>query len=145
MEKQQTFGPIVTARSFKDHVKSIVGDPYIAMVELISNSWDAGAENVKITWPEETGGEMIIEDDGEGMSKEEFLKIWRTLGYNRTEKQGREVTHRTKRIGYREAYGKNGKGRHAPFCFAEIYNVETWKNNECSHFKIKKTIKKDLK
>ncbi|WP_169805391.1 ATP-binding protein [Methanobrevibacter cuticularis] len=107
----------MTARSFKDHVKNIVSDPYVAIVELISNSWDAGAEEVKITWPEKVGQKIIIEDNGEGMTKEKFLKIWRTLGYNRTEEQGRGVTYRTKRKGYREAYGKNGKGRHAPFCF----------------------------
>lgn len=135
---QEVFGPEITERAFNENVQHIISDPFNAVIEIISNSWDSGAENVLITWPEERGEEVVIEDDGEGMTKEEFREIWPKISYNRLKFKGKEVEFRRKREGYREAYGCHGKGRHAPFCFAGSYTVETWKDGESSKFEIKR-------
>ena len=37
------FKPKVTEKSFKEHINSIINDPYNAIVELIANAHDAGA------------------------------------------------------------------------------------------------------
>ena len=117
--------------------KSITLNNDIDFIELVANSWDAGAHNVKITIPFEDNQEIIIEDDGTGMSDEEFRSRWMTLNYDRQRRQGKEVlfppdVDNERRI----AYGRNGIGRHGMLCFANNYTVETWKNGECNIYHI---------
>lgn len=121
----------------EDHAGRIISDPQIAIVELVANSWDAGARNVEIKWPAGLYNKFEINDDGEGMTKDEFLKIWFELRYNREQNQGTAVIFPDKSaIIKRTAYGRNGKGRHALFCFADEYKVETWKNGSLSIFNV---------
>jgi hypothetical protein len=134
----QTFGPEITARAFKENIRHLITDPFTAIIEIISNSWDSGAEEVSIIWPKKSGEEVIIEDDGEGMTEKEFREIWPKISYNRLKLKGKEVTFKREREGNREAYGQHGKGRHSPFCFAESYIVETWKDGYSSKFKVKR-------
>src|SRR4051812_18119156 len=47
-----------------DHAGHIVTDPKIAIIELIANSYDAGARKVNVRWPEELGGVISVTDDG---------------------------------------------------------------------------------
>ncbi|MGE5528240.1 MAG: ATP-binding protein [Patescibacteria group bacterium] len=120
-----SFGP----RFLHDHAGRIITDPRIALVELVANSYDAGASLIKIQWPDNIGGIFQVEDNGTGMTMDEFNKRWRTLSYSRVLEQGPYVEYPpdvkgTKRI----AFGQNGKGRYSPFCFADAYEVETWKN-----------------
>lgn len=106
--------------------------PDIALTELIANAWDACAVMVNITLPVFSGDEIIIEDDGTGMTEEEFKKRWLTLAYNRLEHQGKNVeTTPERQYIKRIAYGKNGVGRHGMLCFADYYNIKTWKNGKC--------------
>lgn len=124
----------------EDHAKKIVKDPNIAIVELVANCWDAGADTVKITWPSDSSPEpIVIEDNGTGMSLEEFYQRWRHLNYNRIQYQGTQVTFpEGNRSSNRTAYGRNGKGRHSMFCFANEYEVTTWQNGEYNRFKVKR-------
>lgn len=117
--------------------KSITSNNDIALTELVANAWDAGAHNVSITIPYVEHEEIVVEDDGTGMSDEEFHNRWMTLNYDRQKRQGREVSFppnvdNTKRI----AYGRNGIGRHGMFCFADNYTVETWKDGTCNIYDI---------
>lgn len=121
----------------EDHAGRIISDPQIAIVELVANSWDAGARNVEIIWPPGLYEYFEISDDGEGMTEDEFEKIWMELSYNREQKQGTCVRFPDKSIIIkRTAYGRNGKGRHGLFCFADEYRVETWKNGSASIFNV---------
>ena len=61
---------------------SLIKDPKVAIMELIANSWDAGASKVKILWPLENGGRFSISDNGHGMTEAEFEKRFRTLAYS---------------------------------------------------------------
>lgn len=117
--------------------RSITSTPDLALTEFVANSWDAGACNVKIILPTEIGEEISIEDDGTGMSDEEFLQRWMTLNYNRQRRQGKNVSFPPDVEPYsRIAYGRNGIGRHSMLCFADYYTVMTWQNNICHKYTI---------
>lgn len=151
---QITFGP----GFLHDHVGQVMSDARLAIVELIANAYDAGAKRVEIRWPEVDLGGFEIRDDGTGMSGNEFNRRWKTLCYNRMREQGSEVVFpRGVRSPTRIAFGQSGKGRHAAFCFADEYRVETWKDGESLtihitrtdggqepfHCSLEETIKKD--
>ena len=59
------------------------------------------------------------------------------MSYNRLEKQGKnvKVDFNNETI-IREVYGKNGKGRHAPFAFSKKYIVKTISKGDLSVFNI---------
>ena len=63
--------------------------PEAALTELVANAWDAGASRVSITIPEKSDQELIVEDDGVGMTPDDFLTRWMTLGYNREKHRAR--------------------------------------------------------
>lgn len=112
----------------EDHAGTIVSKPYVALTELIANAYDAGATEVKIQWPEEQDLPFNIVDNGIGLSASEFSNIWCQLSVKRRKLFGTNARipkdHRDL-IKQRKAFGKNGKGRHAPLCFNASYNVET--------------------
>lgn len=127
----------------EDHAGRIMSNPHIAIVELVANSWDAGARKVDITWPVEKGGYFEIVDNGTGMTQDEFEKVWSELSYNRVQKQGTVVKFPDPSLTIkRSAYGRNGKGRHSLFCFSNEYNVETWRDGFASQFHVKKSHEK---
>lgn len=117
---------------------TIVSDVSIAFAELVANSWDAGATRVDITIPLEQGQQIIIEDNGSGMTDEEFRSRWMVIAYNRVDHQGEYINFlasdntKIKRL----AYGRNGVGRHALVCFDEHYTIETWKEGYLNTYEI---------
>lgn len=119
---------------------SIVTQPDVALTELVANAWDAGASNVTISIPEETGHLLYIEDDGIGMSESEFQHHWMTLRYNRLKEQGRNVKFPSGEKSNRLAFGRNGVGRHGLFCFGNEYKVITEKDGKKLTLKIKPNV-----
>lgn len=116
---------------------SIASSPEIALTELVVNAWDAGASIVRITIPSERGEELVVEDDGTGMTPEQFRKRWMTLGYDRTKHQGKLAEFPAERMGLRRrAYGKDGAGRHSLLCFADKYQIETRRDSTVSTFTV---------
>lgn len=109
----------------------------IALSELVANAWDAGATVVDITVPKASGGVLVIDDDGTGLSHEQFLSRWMTLAYNRLKRQGEKVEFPNERKGMsRLAYGRNGVGRHGLLCFGDGYSVETRREGVRWHFDV---------
>ena len=119
---------------------SIVTQPDIALTELIANAWDAGASTVNIAIPEDTGQTLYIEDDGTGMSEEEFQNRWMKLRYDRLRSQGRKVVFPDGSDKNRYAFGRNGVGRHGLFCFGNQYTVITKKDGKQMTFVVKPNI-----
>lgn len=120
--------PTFDAKFLNQHAGSIIADPKHAIVELVANAWDGGAHKVEVVWPADIGDRVSVEDDGTGMTRDEFTRRWTALNYNRLAEQGEAVHFPPgKRHGHRLAYGRNGIGRHAMFCFADDYEVETVK------------------
>lgn len=123
-----SFGP----RFLHDHAGHIITDPRIAVVELVANSYDAGASKVDIVWPEQSGRRFSVTDDGTGMTSDQFNHRWRTLAYSRPQEQGVLVEYPPGVSGpKRLAFGQNGKGRYSPFCFSDEYQVDTWRDGTC--------------
>jgi len=125
--------------------KNLVSDPVIAIVELVTNCWDAGAKRVDITWPADAGQFLLIDDDGEGMTKDEFYRRWGSFSYDRIRHQGGTVQVAIgKEVQTRRVFGQNGIGRFAAFCFGSQYSVSTTKNNERNTFSVRKGRKQPL-
>jgi hypothetical protein len=113
---------------------SLVTQPEIALTELVANAWDAGATQVDIFIPDEKGQKLTIEDNGSGLSKEEFHNRWMKLSYNRLKHQGKMVEFPKGVDLKRYAYGRNGVGRHGLLCFNDEYQVITNKKGTESTF-----------
>lgn len=114
-------------RFLQDYAGSIISDPKVAICELIANAHDAGATRVDVSWPAEPEGVFSVADNGTGMTKDEFLFRWSCLTYDRIKAQGvyAEFPPTVKAKGQRPVFGQYGKGRFAPFCFADEYRVLT--------------------
>jgi hypothetical protein len=119
---------------------SIVTQPDIALTELVANAWDAGASHVNIFIPDSTDQFLYIEDDGTGMTEDEFENHWMKLRYNRIIGQGKNVIFPDGINNKRVAFGRNGIGRHSLFCFGEEYKVITSKNGIKNTFVVKPNI-----
>lgn len=119
---------------------SIVTQPDIALTELVANAWDAGASHVDIRIPEDYNQVLSIEDNGTGMTEDEFQSRWMKLRYNRIANQTKKVTFPPGIIGKRTAFGRNGVGRHGLFCFGDSYTVTTSKDGEVCKLTIKPNI-----
>lgn len=107
-----------------------------ALTELVANAWDAGATIVDIFIPDEYGQTLTISDNGIGMTKDEFYSRWMKLGYNRLKHQGKKVKFPSGVDLQRQAYGRNGVGRHGMLCFNDEYDVITNKDGIESKFAI---------
>jgi len=116
----------------------ITNRPGLAFTELVANAWDSGAESIKIVIPKPSGvveTYLSIEDDGVGMTEQEFYDRWMKLAYNRIKHQGEYADMPPERSAQkRRAYGRNGIGRHSMLCFANKYTVETWRDGVACSF-----------
>ena len=105
--------------------------------ELVANGWDANATKVEITIPEdpieEQTSEIIISDDGIGMSDEEVRKKYLIVGRDRRENEGDDVTSSPY---YRKIMGRKGIGKFSAFGIAKEIDVESVKDGEVSHFRM---------
>ncbi len=124
----------------RDHVGQIMNDPEIAILELIANSYDAGSSRVDVGWPALPGDTLSVTDDGTGMTAGELESRWRTIKYDRLQAQGPYVEFPNGISGRkRRAFGHNGKGRFSPFCFADSYEIDTWKNGASVRARVQQT------
>jgi len=109
--------------------------PQVALTELVANAWDAGATRVDLILPSEMGGTLTVTDDGHGMTPAQFRRRWMTLRYKREKHQSLNVEFPAGRVARpRIAYGRNGVGRHGLLCFADEYEVQTWRDGVLSTF-----------
>ena len=94
--------------------KELITDDYIAVFELIKNSYDAGAREVKVVFEKD---KIIIQDDGSGMDVEDIRNKWLFVGYSskvEKEKQDRKVSladYRNNLSPNRQIAGAKGVGR----------------------------------
>ena len=93
------------------------------LAELIANAYDADAEQVRITLPfgqylarkvrghiEDQGFEIVIEDDGNGMTAHEVNDYYLNVGYNRRTGRSERTPKHNRRV-----MGRKGIGKLAPF------------------------------
>jgi signal transduction histidine kinase len=82
----------------------LVMRPAIALGELVKNSFDADASTCRIEFPQDKD-EIIVSDDGTGMSEEDFLQYWMRLGTTH------KVDQAVSKIFGRPLTGSKGIGR----------------------------------
>lgn len=117
-----------------------------AIGEFVANAWDANATRVKITIPEqpisEDTSEIVIEDDGIGMSDSDIRHKYLIVGRDRREADGSDATAPPHN---RKVMGRKGIGKFSAFGIARIIEIESVKDNEVSHLIMDydKMIKKD--
>jgi len=97
--------------------------PVAAIAELVANAWDADAENVHIGLPDNinVGAEIIISDDGCGMSFNECQEKFLTVGRSRRGANPNECSNQK----HRPILGRKGIGKFAGFGIAETILVQT--------------------
>ena len=132
------FGPRFSPRFLQKHSGVIMTDPKIALIELVSNSWDANATDVDVLWPYPgSEGRFSISDNGHGMTAQQVINRWGQFWYDRIEEQGPMAENpRGAELPPRKAFGRNGKGRWAVFCFSEKCILQTWRDGIESVFHI---------
>ncbi|MCB6629684.1 ATP-binding protein [Coprococcus eutactus] len=89
--------------------KELINDKFIAIFELVKNSYDAGAKEVTIKFENiySDNSTIYIIDDGKGMSKQEIIDKWLFVAYS----EKKNNTYRDN-IKFRRNYaGAKGVGR----------------------------------
>ena len=100
----------------------LVGQPHIALAELIKNAYDADATLCTVSIAE---NEIAVADNGHGMTETEFLDYWMTIGTRN--KQARD----TSRGLHRRVTGSKGVGRlSAQFLAHRLEMVTTPESND---------------
>lgn len=109
--------------------------------ELISNSWDADANNVKIDFIDsDNKKEIHFSDDGTGMSFDELQNKYLVIGRNRRRTTGSQVSPNGRKV-----IGKKGLGKLSVFGICNIIEVISVKDNIKNHFKMDLSIIRDSK
>lgn len=101
----------------------LYASPVNAIAEIIANSWDAEAQNVRIELPFKINEDSVIsiQDDGVGMTKEECQNRFLYVGANRRK---RDKTEKSKH-GKRFLMGRKGIGKFAGFGIAKKIIIDT--------------------
>ncbi len=105
--------------------------------ELVSNAWDAEATKVEIVMPIEpitAESEIVVTDNGTGMSDEEIRSAYLIVGRDRRKKEGRDMTP-SPEFG-RKIMGRKGIGKFSAFGIASEIEIETVKAGTTSRFKM---------
>jgi len=98
--------------------------------ELVSNSWDADAQNVSIHF-KQLGEikEIDYTDDGEGMTFDELNEKYLVIGRNRRKDTAQQVSK-----GGRKIIGKKGLGKLSVFGVCDFIEVISIKEGRKNHF-----------
>lgn len=101
-----------------------------AMAELIANAYDADSSKVRITLTDDGEKEIIVADDGIGMTFDELNEKFLRIGRNRRE--AGEIRTAKGRI----ATGKKGLGKLAFFGIGNLITVTTFKDGAKVEFRL---------
>jgi len=114
------------ARIIKLLGDELITNEVIAMVELVKNSYDADAAEVKITLEnvrDPECGRIVIHDNGIGMNLDTILNAWLQPGTD-VKKKNREKNERS-RIFHRPILGEKGVGRFAAQKLGSLITLTT--------------------
>ena len=104
--------------------------PVIA--ELVANAYDADATELHIHLKDHTDKEIIVSDNGHGMSFDEINNKFLRIGRNRRNEEGNQ-----KSPGGRNVIGKKGLGKLSFFGIAHEIEVQTTKDKKRNSFSMK--------
>jgi hypothetical protein len=92
--------------------------PVDVISEFVANSWDADSEIVNIKLEKE---KITISDNGSGMTFDECQDCYLTVGRDRREDTGKEISEERSR----PILGRKGIGKFAGFGIAKTINIKT--------------------
>lgn len=97
--------------------------PVNSIAELVANAWDGDAETVEIELPAQLSktAEIVLRDDGIGMTFEDCQDRYLNVGWNRRGSDPNEVSSKKQR----PILGRKGIGKFAGFGIAEVIRVDT--------------------
>ncbi|MCC6520866.1 ATP-binding protein [Candidatus Nomurabacteria bacterium] len=102
------------------------------LAELIANSYDADAENIQLFLNDQGDNkEIIVEDDGFGMTFEEINTKFLRIGRKRRTEDNDQKTPKG-----RSVIGKKGLGKLSFFGIAHEIEIETKKDGKLNSFKM---------
>lgn len=104
--------------------------------ELVANAWDANATKVEINIPDsrfDSTSEIVVQDDGIGMSDEDIRKAYLIIGRDRRKEDG---TDRTSQPFERPVMGRKGIGKFSAFGIAKEIEIETLQGFEFSRLRM---------
>lgn len=107
---------------------------YYVLAELIANAYDASARNVYIISKD---NEIIVEDDGNGMSYEEINKKY--LDIAKETRTSNDDTYTQDEL-RRRKMGRKGIGKLAALSVSEEVHIKTIKNGDKSGFILSRNI-----
>jgi len=106
----------VESAILKEIGEQLVGSSETALTELVKNSYDADASFANLEWNDSS---IVIEDDGHGMTENEFLKLWMTVGTSN------KIKNSKSRIYKRDISGSKGVGRFAVRFLGDMLDFES--------------------
>jgi len=95
------------------------------LAELIANAYDADAASVSLILKDDGEKEIIIEDDGSGMSFEEINSKFLRIGRPRRQEENTQVTTKNRKV-----IGKKGLGKLSFFGIAHEIEIATKKDGK---------------
>lgn len=130
MTKQRALTMRISLNALEHLGMNLYSNVPAVLSEIVANSWDADAENVTVTIdkPNET---ITIEDDGTGMSRDDVIDHFLTVGFKRRLQIG-DVTPVKKRL----PMGRKGIGKLSSFSIARVVEVYTVKGRERTAFRM---------
>ena len=110
--------------------KELITDDFIAVFELVKNSFDANAKRVDIIFENLCSGDprLVIKDDGKGMDKTDIVEKWLFVAYS-AKKEGTEG-YRDKIQTKRTYAGAKGIGRFSCDRLGSKLSIYTKKKGE---------------
>jgi len=114
MLKKEKF--VVDASLLQELGERLIGRPAIALGELVKNSYDADASTCRIEFGDD---EIVISDDGTGMSEHDFLNYWMRIGTTHKVDEGA-----SRKLG-RPLTGSKGIGRLSAQFLADEMTLES--------------------
>lgn len=94
--------------------------------EVVANSWDADAKKVEI---EIKSDQIVITDDGHGMTEADVNEKYLTVGYERRKRDAKQTLRYE-----RPVMGRKGIGKLSLFSIADIVEVQTIKDGKKNGF-----------
>lgn len=112
--------------------KELITDEFIAIFELVKNSFDAHASRVDITFSglDSNSPKIIIQDDGDGMSESDIRGKWLFVAYSAKQLQGE--SYRDKINNSRVFAGAKGIGRFSCDRLGRMLTLYTRARNEAA-------------
>ncbi len=113
--------------------KELINDDNVAVMELVKNSYDAGAKKVIVEFKNlisqyKKDHQLIISDDGTGMSKDDILHKWLNLAYSIKRVQSAQ--------NQRLQAGNKGIGRFSCDRLGKKLDIYTKQNQKAYHLNI---------